>query len=290
MNLRDQAEAAGASPVLVIVPSGKPQSGELFDSRCADFLGADAIIGATHNSIMTTRAIRDAVLAGSRFLSLPLATNNGRSLLEGDMMTMDPARAELLASRVRPVLERARLVRVTTEAGTDLVCSVEDRSWNLFSGVCENPGVSTSVSFEISVSLVEDRTEGILMLDGSMGYIGRVHTPIKLRYEAGRLVDIEANRSGKQLADYLKTFVDERMFVAGELGIGLNEMAHCTGNSYIEDESAYGTFHVGMGRNIALGGKHYANGHFDLVAFHPDIYIDDAKIMECGELLPRPDA
>ena len=285
LELRDQAAAAGASPILVIVPSGSPQSGELFDQRCVAFLEADAILGATHNSIMTTRAIHDAVRTGSRFLSLPLATNDGLSLLTSDMMTMDPARAELLAARVKPFLASARMVHVTTEAGTDLKFTVQNRSWNLFSGVCDTKSVSTSVSFEISVSLVEDRTEGVLVLDGSMGYIGLVDAPIRLRYESGRLVDMETNRSGRQLADYLKTFSDERMFVAGELGIGLNEKAQCAGNSYIEDESAYGTFHIGMGRNIALGGKHYANGHFDLVAFRPDIYIDDIKIMERGELL-----
>ncbi len=287
LEMRDQAAAAGASPILVIVPSDSPQSGELFDQRCVAFMAANAILGATHNSIMTTRAIHDAVRAGSRFLSLPLATNDGLSLLTSDMMTMDPARAELLAARVKPVLAGARMVHVTTEAGTDLTCSALDRSWNLFSGVCDRSGVSTSVSFEISVSLVENRTEGVLVLDGSMGYIGLVEAPIRLRYEAGRLVDIETNRSGRQLADYLKTFGDERMFVAGEFGIGLNEKARCAGNSYIEDESAYGTFHIGMGRNIALGGKHYANGHFDLVALRPDLYVDDTQIMKNGALLDQ---
>jgi len=283
--LRDEAATAGASPILVIVPSGSPQSGELFDRRCVAFLAADVILGATHHSIMTTQAIHDAVRAGSRFLSLPLATNNGLSLLSGDMMTMDPVRAELLAARVKPALTQARTVRITTKLGTDLTVSVQDRTWNLFSGVCDHAGMSTSVSFEVSVSLVEGGTDGVLVLDGSMGYIGLVEAPVRLRYEGGRLVDIEDCSSGRKLDEYLRTFGDERMFVAGEFGIGLNEKAHCTGSSYIEDESTYGTVHIGMGRNIALGGKHYANGHFDLVAFKPDVAVDGTQIMKNGELL-----
>jgi len=164
---------------------------------------------------------------------------------------------------------------------------VQERTWNLFSGVCDNGGMSTSVSFEVSVSLVEGGTDGVLVLDGSMGYIGLVEAPVRLRYEGGRLVDIEDNRSGRKLADYMRTFGDDRMFVAGEFGIGLNEKARCAGNSYIEDESAYGTVHIGMGRNIALGGNHYANGHFDLVALKPDVAVDGIQIMKNGELLPQ---
>ena len=37
-------------------------------------------------------------------------------------------------------------------------------------------------------------------------------------------------------------------------------------------ESAYGTFHVGLGRNIALGGIQNAKGHFDLVCMEPVSY------------------
>jgi len=41
-----------------------------------------------------------------------------------------------------------------------------------------------------------------------------------------------------------------------------------------------------MGRNIALGGRHYANGHFDLVCLEPDIFADGKEVMRNGMLLP----
>lgn len=50
------------------------------------------------------------------------------------------------------------------------------------------------------------------------------------------------------------------MVVAAEFGIGLNTHSRCAGNCYIEDESTYGTFHIGFGRNIALGGVQDASG------------------------------
>jgi hypothetical protein len=278
MAMRARGAEAGGLVVLVVVPSASPQSGELFDARCSAFLGADAIIGATHASIMTTRAIRDAVRGGARFLSVPLSTNDGASLLEGDMMTMPPEEAARLGGRLALRFARAREARARTALGTDLRFSLEGRSGSLFRGLCDAPGVSTSASFEYSCSVVEDETEGCLLLDGSMGYIGLVD-------ERGRLVDIEANASGRRLAAYLEGFGDSRMYHAGELGIGLNTRARCAGRSYIEDESAFGTFHVGMGRNIALGGKHYANGHFDLVAREPDIEVDGVHVMRKGQMV-----
>lgn len=95
---------------------------------------------------------------------------------------------------------------------------------------------------------------------------------------------------GERLKEYMSDFHDPGIYVASELGIGLNSYAKCRGNSYIEDESAYGTFHIGVGRNIALGGVHEANGHFDIVAGRPDIYADNRRIIERGKIIiPEPE-
>jgi leucyl aminopeptidase (aminopeptidase T) len=75
------------------------------------------------------------------------------------------------------------------------------------------------------------------------------------------------------------------MYVSSEFGMGLNSYSRCEGNCYIEDESAYGTFHIGFGRNIALGGVHEARGHFDLVSLNPDVYADNMKIMDRGRII-----
>ena len=89
----------------------------------------------------------------------------------------------------------------------------------------------------------------------------------------------------RRMADYK----DERIYIGGEFGIGLNSYSKCLGNCYIEDESAYGTFHIGLGRNLALGGKQNANGHFDLVCLEPDIYTDNRQIMQQGKIIiPEP--
>ena len=115
-----------------------------------------------------------------------------------------------------------------------------------------------------------------------MGYLGIPSSPIHLHFSQGRLVEIEENRSGRYLKRYMEGFDDPRIYVAGEFGIGLNTLSQCLGNCYIEDESTFSTFHIGMGRNLALGGIQDAAGHFDLVFHRPTIYADQTLIMENG--------
>ena len=75
------------------------------------------------------------------------------------------------------------------------------------------------------------------------------------------------------------------MYKPGELGIGLNKLSKCRGVCYIEDESVYSTFHIGLGRNITLGGKQEAAGHFDIVTHKPTIYADNKAIMKNGKII-----
>lgn len=133
-------------------------------------------------------------------------------------------------------------------------------------------------------------TEGVMVLDGSLGYIGRPTEPTKIWFREGRIQGVEETPTGIRLQAYMDSYKDSGIYVAGEFGIGLNSYSKCRGNCYIEDESAYGTFHIGLGRNLALGGVHEANGHFDLVCLEPDIYTDNRQIMQQGKIIiPEPE-
>ena len=128
-------------------------------------------------------------------------------------------------------------------------------------------------------------TEGRVIADGSLGYLGKINEPIELIFEAGYLVEINGGEDAAGLKKYMESFGDREIYCAAELGIGLNTKSKCEGICYIEDESTYGTFHIGFGRNIALGGKHEAKGHFDIVTYSPDIYADNDLIIKNGEFI-----
>lgn len=287
--LRRCALRRKAQTDLMIVEKKGKQIGVFFDENEQIFDGYKAVIGAADYSLVTTRAAKRAIKKGIKFLSLPLATNDGRSMLAYRFMTMDTKKSKMMAQVIMKYFNRASTVRVKTKLGTDLKFGIQNRPAGFFNGVVKDGGGYSSASIEVYVPIEEDKTEGIMMLNGSLGYIGKVKEPVRIILDKGRMTEIEDNETGRYLKNYLEDYNDPGMYVASELGIGLNSYAKCRGKCYIEDESAYGTFHIGFGRNLALGGVHEASGHFDLVAKEPDIYVDNRMIMQQGKIIiPEP--
>lgn len=275
---------------LMLVEKKGKQVGVFFDKNEKVFDGYHAIIGATDYSLVTTRAAKRAIASGSKFLSLPLYTNDGKSMLSYRFMGMDTKKSKMMAQVIMKYFNSSEIIRVETKQGTALRFYKRGRKAGFFNGVVKDGKGYSSASIEVYVPIEETKTEGIFILDGSFGYIGEVKEPVRIEISKGQIIDIEDNESGRKLKEYMESFHDPGMYTAAELGIGLNSFARCRGNCYIEDESAYGTFHIGFGRNLALGGVHEASGHFDLVSFTPDIYLDNRKIMEQGKIIiPEPE-
>lgn len=273
---------------LVVEDKGR-HVGMFFDENEGVFDPYTAIIAATEYSLVTTKAAKRAIKKNKKFLSLPLSTNDGRSMLEYDFLTMDTKKSRLMARIIMKYLRHSSHVRIKTAAGTDLKIRKVKREPGFFNGVLKDGKGYSSASIEVYVPIEETKTEGVMILDGSLGYIGRVEEPTRIVFREGRIVEIEETPTGIRLKQYMEEYKDSRIYIAGELGIGLNSNSRCDGNCYIEDESAYGTFHIGLGRNLALGGHQNANGHFDLVCHDPDIYTDNRQIMQQGKIIvPEP--
>lgn len=263
--------------------------GVFFDDNEEVFEPYTAVIAATNYSLVTTKAAKRAIQKHKKFLSLPLSTNDGRSMLEYDFLTMDTKKSRLMAKIIMKYLRYSKEIRVTTQAGTNLLLGKEGRNPGFFNGVLKDGKGYSSASIEVYVPIEETKTEGIMVLDGSLGYIGRAEEPTRIRFQGGKIVEIEETITGKRLKEYMEEYRDPRIYIGGEFGIGLNSFAQCRGNCYIEDESAYGTFHIGLGRNLALGGVQNAKGHFDLVCHEPNIYTDNRQIMQQGKIIvPEP--
>ena len=279
--------AYGADAVLktTILNSQLVQKGDVIEGMTDIFCKEDVIIGATDFSFITTNAIRTAVRKGARFLSLPLSCSDGTSLLENDFIQMNPSVTYRDARRIINVMKGTKDVHVTTRKGTDLHFNIEGRTPGYFNGRAGRKGLIGSSSFEVFVAPNEDQTNGVLYLDASFGYIGLVNNTVKVVFENGRIVSAESEGGdGQKLLDYIASFNSENMYKAGELGIGLNRISKTRGVSYIEDESAFHTFHIGLGRNRGLGGRQDAAGHFDIVTNDPTITADGKLIMLDGEI------
>ncbi len=278
-------ELYGAVCKVTILSSNEIQAGDVIEEMKEIMSYANYIVGATNFSFITTNAVNYALKKGSKFLSLPLSNNDGTSLLCQDFIKMDPKKAARMGKPIINNLKKADWVHITTDLGTDIWFDIKDRKPGLFNGVTTFFDPCASASFEVYVPPVETFTHGKVVLDGSMGYIGLVEKPLTIWFENGRVSKIEDTPDGKRLKEWFESFKDEEMYVAAELGIGLNEISQCRGASYIEDESTYTTFHIGMGRNLALGGNHEANGHFDIVTHNPTIETNIGIIEDHGQIV-----
>ena len=275
----------GVVPKITILSSDGVQSGEVIEKMKNTMYYSDVIIGATHYSFITTEAVDYALKKGSRFLSFPMHTNDNSSIFEREFIRMRPKTAKKMGRPVADKITKSERVVVTTKKGTNVAFCVKDRKAGIFAGSCTGRGRVASSSFEVYVPIVETMTNGAVIADGSLGYLGAIKSPIELVFEAGYLVEINGKEDASRLKRYMESFNDKEIYCAAELGIGLNTKSKCEGVCYIEDESTYGTFHIGFGRNIALGGNHEAKGHFDIVTHKPDITADDIIIMNEGELV-----
>ncbi|MEL7650017.1 MAG: aminopeptidase [Sedimentibacter sp.] len=287
--LKEYALKMDASVDIMVVEKAGIQVGVYFDENEDVFDGYTAVIGATDYSLITTRAAKAAIEKGSKFLSLPLSVSTEESMLSYDFIAMDTKKSKMMADVIMKYINNSSMIHITSKAGTDLKVYKQGRKPGFFNGVVKDGKGYSSASFEIYVPIEESKTEGTMVVDGSLGYLGKPQESIRIKFSDGKITDIEQNTSGKLLKEYIEKYRDLNMYVASEFGIGLNSYSKCEGNCYIEDESAYGTFHIGFGRNIALGGFHEASGHFDLVSLEPDIYADNRKIMQQGRIIiPEP--
>jgi leucyl aminopeptidase (aminopeptidase T) len=129
---------------------------------------------------------------------------------------------------------------------------------------------------------VEGSSEGIIVVDGSVGDSGALSEPITLIVKAGYVTEIRGSKA-EGLERLLEPHGRDAYNIA-ELGVGTNEKARIVGN-ILEDEKVLGTVHIAVGNNAFMGGRVNVPSHHDAVLRSPDLFIDGQPVMRAGQLL-----
>jgi leucyl aminopeptidase (aminopeptidase T) len=195
-----------------------------------------------------------------------------------NMMTEGPMCADYLkiAEKVTYLIDlfkNARSVKITAPGGTDITLEIEDRDFETDVEIKQGT-MGNLPAGEIWCAPVEDKANGIIVCDGSIGDIGNVVKPLKIEIRDGRIVALESDN--RELVDEVKelTSVDEMAAVIGELGIGLNPKARLTGN-LLEDEKAGKTAHIAFGNNENMpNGKNHSKTHRDFLFYNPTFKVE----------------
>jgi diguanylate cyclase (GGDEF)-like protein/PAS domain S-box-containing protein len=251
----------------------RQSSGEEPPRAVAEALKSSPIaVLLTSRSLSHTAARREACEKhGARIASMPGAdAARLETLLDIDYDDLR-GRCEELAG----LLENARRIRLTSPAGTDLSLDIRGRTIYRDIGDLSKPGSFGNLpAGEVCLAPIEGTAEGIVCIDGSVAGLGRLKSPITVKFLGGRAIEI----SDPNLRDLLQPHGPEAYQLA-EFGIGTNPRAGIVGN-VLEDEKAMGTAHVALGSNASMGGRIHVPVHIDAVLQNAHVEVDGRAIDE----------
>jgi len=167
-------------------------------------------------------------------------------------------------------------------AGTDLTLSVAGRTGAVDDGRINMPGG------EVFYSPVEDSADGVIEFSEFPAvYYGTEVTGVRLRFEAGRVVDASARAGEEFLLRTLDT--DQGARRLGELGIGCNPRIQRFMKNVAFDEKIDGTVHLALGNSYSFtGGTNESAIHWDIVKdlrTEGQIYVDGKLVQDQGRWL-----
>ncbi|MFB6135258.1 MAG: aminopeptidase [Halobacteriaceae archaeon] len=276
--LYEVASEVTADATLVRYPPGEQHGAEPPAPVAAAMRAADVFLAPTTKSLSHTRARSRATEAGARGATLPGITDEVFTTgLDADYETIREH-----CERVLDQVEGADVVRVTTEAGTDVTFEPGDRAWRRDTGIVHEPGAFSNLpAGEVFVS--PETADGTYVVDGTMMPHGRLDGE-RLRFEVadGYVTDISDDAVREQVEAAAEE-VGRDAYNLAELGIGTNVAVTDLVGSVLLDEKAAGTVHVAVGDDAGIGGDTDAPVHLDGVIRDPTVYADGDEVA-----LPHP--
>ncbi|MBN2423390.1 MAG: aminopeptidase [Calditrichaceae bacterium] len=267
--------------LLVVMPPAEINGQEPRQSVAELMKSYNAVICPTTKSITHTDARRNACAAGARVATMPGITKD----IMSRTLYADYNEIAKRTFRLTEILDKGKLAKIVTEAGTDLELPINDIKAISSTGLILNPGQGGNLPSGESFMMPEEgKSQGKLVIDASVASIGKIKgRPVEVEIKDGYAVEFKGGPQAKRLKKLLESFGKPGLNVA-ELGIGTNHAARISGQ-ILEDEKVMGTIHIAFGNNISMGGTCNVGIHIDGVVLEPTVYIDGRKIIDKGRFL-----
>jgi len=196
----------------------------------------------------------------------------------------DPAaRWRELGARQQRLVERLATAREfhLEGPGTDLRLSVAGRTW------LNSDGKHNMPSGEVFTGPIEDSADGHVTFRVPSHVRGSQVQGVRLRFEAGEVVEASAERGQELLDAQLATDAGAKRL--GEIGIGTNPNITAPIGQTLFDEKILGTVHLALGRSyVESGGVNDSAIHWDLVCdlrTEGSVRVDGEPFLAGGRLL-----
>lgn len=230
-------------------------------------IGITALKGGSEETPFRISLIRQIMKVARKLGHGPGITE---AMMEEGPMNVNYKEMQSNATKLINSFKNVCSVKITSPNGSDFILNIEDRSFKTDVFI-EDKAWGNLPSGEIWCGPVEDKGDGIIVCDGSIGDLGYVPSPVKIKIRNGKIENIDCE--DKKFEGKIKELVsiDEEASQIGELGIGLNPGAKITGN-LLEDEKAFKTCHVAFGNNLDMpGGRNKSKTHRDFLIRSPTI-------------------
>jgi 2,5-dihydroxypyridine 5,6-dioxygenase len=197
------------------------------------------------------------------------------------------------------LLENARQLRFTSDAGTDIVYPLGQYPVISEYGYTYEPGRWDHFPSGFSFTQGnDDSVHGKVVLqpgDILCAFKQYVQTAVTLRVERGMVVDISGEGLDAQLLkSYIESFHDPRAYAISHIGWGLNEKARwyqfsttrqLPSEHVMNALAFYGNVLFSLGPNLELGGTNDTACHLDLPMRRCNLWLDEVQILREGDVI-----
>lgn len=243
-----------------------------------EMLKYDVVLLATSKSLSHTKARENASKKGARIASMPSITID----MIKRALNVDFFKIKIINKKLIKKLNNKNKIKIITKKGTNIEFHLKKRKWIGDDGIYTKKGAFGNLpAGEIFIAPLENKANGTIVVDASVGGIGKVDKHVKIDIKDGFIEKID----GGKVANLFKKSLRDKLYKnIAELGIGTNYKAKITGN-VLEDEKVYGTCHIAFGNNKHFGGKVDVPFHVDVVIKNPTIYADDVLVIKNGTFI-----
>lgn len=228
--------------------------------------------------------------AGSRIL---LAVEPPEVLLR--ILPMKEDRDAVLAAAKQ--LERAKVMRATSAAGTDIEFPLGNYPILSEYGFVDEPGRWDHWPSGFVATWANDgQSQGKIVLDRGDIWTPRldlIASPIELTVNDGYVTKIEGGMDAELLSEYMATFNDPDAYAISHVGWGLQKRAKWPTLAMYNRESTLGmdarsfagNFLFSLGPNNEVGGSNASHCHIDIPMRKCTVELDGVPVVKAGVLV-----
>lgn len=275
------AYAAGAMPTVIWYPTQQRAQMEPPAPVAGAVANADVWIEYSVAYTLYTDARRTSTANGCRFACMTAMDVDALVRTVGKVNY--PLMLEL-GNKLVELTAACKEIRMTDPHGMDVIASMENAAAPVeqSGGLGDTPGALVMLGGQVGWLPNEQSINGTIVFDSTIwppAEIGITKTPVTLKVEKGRIVNISGGSEAGVMDKWLSALEDSNMYRVAHYTYGFNPGVSRATGRIAEDERLFGCVVFGFGGR----GDRKAASHMDGITVSPTVYLDGEVIERDGK-------